>query len=294
MTGAQEGGEYFTPPSIVRLIVNVIEPDHGTLLDCAVGSAGMFVQTGYFLEQRGKDPSRSVIFYGQEKNDLTIRLARMNLAVHGLEGTIYEGKTFYDTLPDLIGACEFVMANPPFNEDMVDPERVKSDPRLPFGIPGVSQKTGAVSNANYLWIQYFYKYLNDSGRAGFVMASSATDAGYGEKRIRQELLKTGHVDAIVAIGTNFFYTRSLPCTLWFFDKAKPIERQDTVLMIDACSIYRVVTRQDSRLQRRAIEEPDRYHLALPRPARTLPDAGVGLSGARHTNWRSVWGSRYSA
>ncbi len=243
MSGAQEGGEFFTPPSLVRMIVNIIEPDHGIMLDPAFGSAGMFVQTGHFLEDRGQDPAHAVIFYGQEKSELNTRLARMNLAVHGLEGHVTVGNTFYDSLPDLIGRCDRVMANPPFNVDMVDPERVKSDPRLPFGLPGISAKTKTVSNANYLWIQYFYTYLNDQGRAGFVMASSASDAGHGEKLIRQKLVNTGHVDVMLAIGTNFFYTRSLPCTLWFFDKAKPPARQDQVLMLDARAIYRVVSRK---------------------------------------------------
>lgn len=243
MSGAQEGGEFFTPPSLVRMIVNIIEPDHGIMLDPAFGSAGMFVQTGHFLEDRGQDPAHAVIFYGQEKSELNTRLARMNLAVHGLEGHVTVGNTFYDSLPDLIGRCDRVMANPPFNVDMVDPERVKSDPRLPFGLPGISAKTKTVSNANYLWIQYFYTYLNDQGRAGFVMASSASDAGHGEKLVRQKLVNTGHVDVMLAIGTNFFYTRSLPCTLWFFDKAKPPARQDQVLMLDARAIYRVVSRK---------------------------------------------------
>lgn len=244
MSGAQEGGEFFTPYSLVQTIVNIVEPTHGLILDPAVGSAGMFVQTGHFLNRSGKDPNHAVLFHGQEKSEVNTRIARMNMAVHGLEGQIVQGNTFYDRLPDLIGQCDRVMANPPFNVDMVDPERIKGDKaRLPFDLPGVSPKTKTVSNANYLWIQYFYTYLSDQGRAGFVMASSASDAGHGEKRIRQELIETGHVDVMVAIGTNFFYTRSLPCTLWFFDKNKPAPRQDQVLMLDARNIYRVVTRK---------------------------------------------------
>lgn len=245
MTGAQEGGEFFTPPSLVRLIVNIIEPDRGNVLDPAIGSGGMAVQTGHFLENRGDDAAAKITFYGQEKSDTNTRLARMNLAVHGLEGKIRQGNTFYDKWEELIGKCDYVMSNPPFNVDGVSPEKIKNDPRLftEKKIPGIAAKTKAVSNANYLWIQYFYSYLNAKGRAGFVMASSASDAGHGEKEIRQELIHTQAVDIIISIGTNFFYTRSLPCTLWFLDKGKPAEHKDKVLMIDARNIYRVVTRK---------------------------------------------------
>ncbi|MDF5738141.1 MULTISPECIES: type I restriction-modification system subunit M [unclassified Nostoc] len=245
MSGAQEGGEFFTPPSLVRTIVNMIEPDRGNVLDPACGSAGMFVQTGHFLENRGEDAAAKITFYGQEKSDTNTRLARMNLAVHALEGIIRQGNTFYDRWEELLGECDFVMSNPPFNVDGVSPEKVKTDPRLftEKKIPGIAAKTKAVSNANYLWIQYFYSYLNQRGRAGFVMASSASDAGHGEKEIREELIATQAVDMIISIGTNFFYTKSLPCTLWFFDKGKPAERQDKVLMIDARNVYRVVTRK---------------------------------------------------
>ncbi|HLP89833.1 MAG TPA: N-6 DNA methylase [Nostocaceae cyanobacterium] len=245
MTGAQEGGEFFTPPSLVRLIVNIIEPDRGNVLDPAIGSGGMAVQTGHFLENRGDDAAAKITFYGQEKSDTNTRLARMNLAVHGLEGKIRQGNTFYDKWEELIGKCDYVMSNPPFNVDGVSPEKIKNDPRLftEKKIPGIAAKTKAVSNANYLWIQYFYSYLNAKGRAGFVMASSASDAGHGEKEIRQELINTQAVDIIISIGTNFFYTRSLPCTLWFLDKGKPAEHKDKVLMIDARNIYRVVTRK---------------------------------------------------
>ncbi|MEH2057066.1 MAG: class I SAM-dependent DNA methyltransferase [Nostoc sp.] len=245
MSGAQEGGEFFTPPSLVRTIVNMIEPDRGNVLDPACGSAGMFVQTGHFVENRGEDAAAKITFYGQEKSDTNTRLARMNLAVHGLEGIVRQGNTFYDRWEELLGECDFVMSNPPFNVDGVSPEKVKTDSRLftEKKIPGIAAKTKAVSNANYLWIQYFYSYLNERGRAGFVMASSASDAGHGEKEIREELIATQAVDMIISIGTNFFYTKSLPCTLWFFDKGKPAERQDKVLMIDARNVYRVVTRK---------------------------------------------------
>ncbi|MFS0514828.1 N-6 DNA methylase [Nostoc sp. UIC 10607] len=245
MSGAQEGGEFFTPPSLVRTIVNVIEPSKGIVFDPACGSAGMFVQTGYFVERSGDNPSEKITFYGQEKSETNTRLAKMNLAVHGLDGDIRLGNTFYDRREDLIGACHYVMSNPPFNVDGVSPEKVKGDARLftEKKIPGISIKTKTVSNANYLWIQYFYSYLNETGRAGFVMASSASDAGHGEKEIRQEIIATGGVDVVIAIGTNFFYTRPLRCTLWFFDRGKPAERQNKTLMIDARSIHRVISRK---------------------------------------------------
>jgi len=247
MSGAQEGGEFFTPPSLVRMIVGVIEPDHGLVLDPACGSAGMFVQTGHFIENvRHAVVNDSVTFHGQEKSDTNTKLARMNLVVHGLDASnIRQGNTFYDQAEHLIGQCDFVMANPPFNVDGVDTKKVEAQVdeagRLPFGLPGTNAKTGAISNANSLWIQYFYAYLNDTGRAGFVMASSASDAGNKDRDIREKLVKTGHVDVMMAIGNKFFYTRSLPCTLWFFDKGKPQDLQDQVLMIDARNVYHVVS-----------------------------------------------------
>ena len=247
MSGAQEGGEFFTPPSLVRMIVNVIEPDRGLVLDPACGSAGMFVQTGHFIEEvRHQVVNDAVTFHGQEKSDTNTKLARMNLVVHGLDASnIRQGNTFYDQIDHLIGQCDFVMANPPFNVDGVITQKVEGqvDPagRLPFGLPGTNAKTGAISNANSLWIQYFYAYLNDTGRAGFVMASSASDAGNKDRDIREKLVKSGHVDVMMAIGNKFFYTRSLPCTLWFFDKGKPQDLQDQVLMIDARNVYHVVS-----------------------------------------------------
>lgn len=254
-SGAQEGGEFFTPPSLVRMIVNVIEPDHGIVLDPACGSAGMFVQTGHFIEEvRHKSASEvNITFYGQEKADLNSKLARLNLAVHGLEGNIRIGNTFYEDHHQLLGSCDFVLANPPFNVDSVQVAKIKSQVgenqagRLPFGLPGIAGKgknkgdSDTISNANSLWVQYFYSYLNDRGRAGFVMASSASDAGNKDKDIRQKLVETGHVDVMMSIGPKFFYTRSLPCTLWFFDKGKPAKLRDSVLMIDARNVYTVVS-----------------------------------------------------
>lgn len=242
MTGAQEGGEFFTPMSLVQTIVNVIEPDHGIVFDPACGSAGMFVQTGYFIESEGLKPAEKVTFYGQEKAELNTKLAKMNLTVHGLEGKIFEGNTFYEDKHNLVGGADFVMANPPFNVDGVDKTKdvVKKDPRL---ILDGKVNLPKNDNANYLWIQYFYNYLKPTGRAGFVMASSASDAGHSEKDIREKLVKTGAVDVMMAIGNNFFYTRSLPCTLWFFDRAKELDtdKKDKVLMLDARKIYRKVT-----------------------------------------------------
>lgn len=242
MTGAQEGGEFFTPMSLVQTIVNVIEPDHGIVLDPACGSAGMFVQTGYFIENEGLKPAEKVTFYGQEKAEINTKLAKMNLAVHGLEGNIQEGNTFYEDKHNLAGGADFVMANPPFNVDGVDKAKdsVKNDPRLILDSKVSLPKN---DNANYLWILYFYNYLKPTGRAGFVMASSASDAGHSEKEIREKLVKTGAVDVMMAIGNNFFYTRSLPCTLWFFDRAKESDKKksDKVLMLDARKIYRKVT-----------------------------------------------------
>lgn len=239
---AHDGGEFFTPAALVRMIVNVIEPDHGTILDPACGSGGMFVQSGHFIEQiRHENPSARVVFHGYEKNQTTINLAKMNLAVHGLEGEITKAITYYEDPHELLGKADFVMANPPFNVDEVD-AAVKTDPRLPFGLPGVN-KSKKVSNANYIWISFFYSYLNDTGRAGFVMSSQASSAGRDEAEVRRKLVETGAVDVMLDIRGNFFYTRTVPCQLWFLDKAKPEERRDKVLMIDARNVYRKVTRK---------------------------------------------------
>ena len=246
MSGAQEGGEFFTPPSLVRMIVNVIEPTQGVVFDPACGSAGMFVQTGHFLDRLDTNVAQKVTFYGQELLETNTRLAKMNLAVHGLDGNIRQSNTFDDPRQELIGACDYVMANPPFNVDMVDLKRIYNDERLftTKKIPGTSKRSGKVSNANYLWVQYFYSYLKKGvGRAGFVMPSSASDSGHGEKAIREEIIATGDVDVIISIGTNFFYVQSLPCMLWFFDKGKPTRLKDKVLMIDARNIYRIVSRR---------------------------------------------------
>jgi type I restriction enzyme M protein len=239
---AHDGGEFFTPVSIVQTIVNVIEPDHGTVLDPACGSGGMFVQSAHFIEGLKKRASEQATFYGMEKNPTTIRLAKMNLAVHGLEGKIDKAITYYEDPHELVGKCDFVMANPPFNVDEIDADKIRRDPRLPFQLPGVNNQ-GKVSNGNYVWISYFDAYLNKNGRAGFVMSSQASSAGGEEARVRRDLIKSGDVDIMVSIRGNFFYTRTVPCELWFLNKAKPKEHHGKVLMIDARGIYRKVTRK---------------------------------------------------
>lgn len=241
---AQDDGVFFTPKSLVKMIVNILEPREGILLDPACGSGGMFVQTGDFVEHAGMLANNTMTFYGQEKVEYNAQLCLMNLAVHGLSGVIKSGdeaNTFYHDAHNLDGCCDYVMANPPFNVDKVKAESAQSAGRLPFGMPAVN-KNKEVGNANYLWISYFYSYLNEHGRAGFVMASSATDSQSKDKDIREQLVKTGHVDVMVSVGNNFFYTKSLPCSLWFFDKGKKEELRDKVLFIDARNYYTVVDR----------------------------------------------------
>lgn len=239
---AHDGGEFFTPISLVSMIANVVEPQKGTILDPACGSGGMFVQSAHFLERMRENPAEKLTFRGLEKNATTIRLAKMNLAVHGLEGDIQKAITYYEDPHDLLKKADFVMANPPFNVDEVDADKVKNDPRLPFGLPGVN-KGGKVSNGNYLWISYFHSYLGPKGRAGFVMSSQASSAGHGEAEVRRKIIETGDVDVMMSIRSNFFYTRTVPCELWFFDKGKPADRRDKVLMIDARNVFRKVTRK---------------------------------------------------
>ena len=166
----------------------------------------------------------------------------MMLAVHGLEGDIKQAITYYEDPHELVGKADYVMVNPPFNVDEIDADKVETDPRLHFGLPGVNKK-GKVSNGNYIWISYFYRYLNETGRAGFVMSSQASSAGGGEARVRRQVVETGDVEVMIAIRSNFFYTRSVPCELWFFNRAKAEARCDKVLMIDARNIYRKVTRK---------------------------------------------------
>lgn len=241
---ASDDGVFFTPKSLVKMIVNIIEPKSGILFDPACGSGGMFIQSGDFVNQSGMNVNSAMTFYGQEKVEYNAQLCLMNMAVHGLTGVIKSGdeaNSFYHDAHNLDGCCDYVMANPPFNVDKVKAESCENAKRLPFGIPGIN-KNKEVGNANYLWISYFYSYLNEHGRAGFVMASSATDSQGKDKDIREKLVKTGHVDAMISVGNNFFYTKSLPCSLWFFDKGKSEAIKDKVLFIDARNYYTVVDR----------------------------------------------------
>jgi type I restriction enzyme M protein len=258
MTEGQGGGEFYTPSSIVKLLAEIIEPFHGRILDPACGSGGMFVQSARFVAEHQKNPAAELAICGVEKTDETGRLCRLNLAVHGLEGDIKHGgnvNSYYDDPHTATGAFDFVLANPPFNVNAVDKERLKdmvgAGRRFPFGLP-------RTDNANYLWIQLFYSALNATGRAGFVMANSASDARSSEQELRQKLIEARAVDVMVAVGPNMFYTVTLPCTLWFLDKGKaslpsPLagegpgerghpNRRDTVLFIDARHIYRQIDR----------------------------------------------------
>lgn len=235
MSEGQKGGEFFTPTSIVKLIVEIIEPYHGRIYDPACGSGGMFVQSAAFVERHERSAT-DISIYGQEKVDETIRLCKMNLAVHGLAGDIRQGNSYYEDIHKSASKFDFVMANPPFNVDRVDKERLKDDPRFPFGLP-------KADNANYLWIQKFYSALNESGRAGFVMANSARDARGSELEILRKLLEDHAVDVMVSVGPNFFYTVTLQCTLWFFDRGKKkTARKDKVLFIDARHLFRQIDR----------------------------------------------------
>ncbi|HJQ96173.1 MAG TPA: class I SAM-dependent DNA methyltransferase [Acidimicrobiia bacterium] len=236
MTEGQRGGEFFTPTSIVKLIVDIIEPYKGRILDPACGSGGMFVQSARFVEEHQRNPTSEISIFGQERVEETIRLAKMNLAVHGLGGQIVPSNTYYEDPHDSVGRFDFVIANPPFNVNAIDKDRIKDDKRYPYGIP-------SVDNGNYLWIQIFSSALNETGRAGFVMANSASDARHSELAIRRKLIEDRQVDVMVAVGSNFFYTVTLPVTLWFLDKGKKhTDRVDKVLFIDARSVFRQVDR----------------------------------------------------
>jgi type I restriction enzyme M protein len=247
MAEGQRGGEFFTPTSLVKLIVEVIEPYHGRIYDPACGSGGMFVQSAKFVERHKKNPSAEISVYGQEKTAETVRLCKMNLAVHGLSGDIRQGNIYYEDIHNSIGKFDFVMANPPFNVDGVVKEKIKDDKRFSYGIP-------KPNNANYLWIQIFLSALNDKGRAGFVMANSASDARQSEMEIRKRLIEENIVDVMIAIGSNFFYAVILPCTLWFFDKGKKeTDRKDNVLFIDARHIYKQIDRAQREFTPEQIE-----------------------------------------
>lgn len=237
MTEGQKGGEFFTPTSIVQLIVQIIEPFHGRIYDPACGSGGMFVQSAHFVENHRKNPNAELSVFGQEKTTETVRLCKMNLAVHGLSGDIREANSYYEDLHKAVGKFDFVMANPPFNVDRIDKSRIKDDTaRFPLGMPNVD-------NGNYLWIQLFASSLNEKGRAGFVMANSASDARSSEMEIRKKLIQQHVVDVMVSVGPNMFYTVTLPCTLWFLDKGKKkTPREHQVLFVDARKLFRQVDR----------------------------------------------------
>jgi type I restriction enzyme M protein len=277
MAEGQKGGEFFTPTSIVKLIVEVIEPYSGRILDPACGSGGMFVQSAKFVEKHQQNPSDQISIYGQEKVAETVRLCRMNLAVHGLSGDIRQANTYYDNAHNCIGKFDFVMANPPFNVNGVDKEKIKDDKRYRLGLP----KT---DNANYIWIQEFYSALKDTGRAGFVMANSASDARASEMEIREKLIRDRVVDVMISVGPNFFYTVTLPCTLWFFDKGKrDTNHADKVLFIDARQIYNQIDRAHREFKPEQIEfianivrlyrgeEPEDLHGGGEMTAQRFPD-----------------------
>lgn len=229
-------GEFFTPTSIVRLIVEILQPFHGKIYDPACGSGGMFVQSAHFVERHRRDPSQELSIYGQERVSDTMKLAKMNLAIHGLGGDIRQGNSYYEDLHESVEEFDFVMANPPFNVNEIDKAKLQDDPRFPFGLP-------KPDNGNYIWIQAFYSALNRNGRAGFVMANSASDAQHSELEIRRKLIEDRSVDVIIAVGTNMFYTVTLPVTLWFLDRGKKYTDQaDHVLFIDAREVYNQIDR----------------------------------------------------
>ena len=236
MAEGQKGGEFFTPTSIVKLIVEILEPFKGKILDPACGSGGMFVQSARFVEQHKKNPSSEISIYGEEKTAETIRLCKMNLAVHGLEGDIKQGNTYYEDIHKSLGKFDFVLANPPFNVNGIDKDKIKNDKRFCYGLP-------RADNGNYLWIQIFWATLNENGRAGFVMANSASDARQSEFDLRKAMVDDYGVDVMISVSSNFFYTVTLPCTLWFLDKGKKnTKRKDNVLFIDARNIFTQVDR----------------------------------------------------
>ncbi len=250
----QGGGEFFTPTSVVKLMVEVIEPYSGTIFDPACGSGGMFVQSSYFIDRRRQElhdtDTKDLMVYGTEKTSDTVKLARMNLAVNGLRGEIKPANSYYEDPFDSFGKFDFVMANPPFNVDDVNLDRVKSQVRFnTYGIPqNKTKNTGkkkdnpnTVPNANYLWINLFATSLKPTGRAALVMANSASDARNSEADVRKNLIKSGVISGMLTLPKNMFYTVTLPATLWFFDKANE-GKKARVLFVDARNIFRQVNR----------------------------------------------------
>jgi type I restriction enzyme M protein len=250
-----KGGEFFTPQSIVKLLVEVIEPYHGRIYDPACGSGGMFVQSARFVAEHANGKSQvmdEVAIYGQEKGEANMRVAKMNLAIHGLSGKIALVNSFYEDAHESVGKFDFVLANPPFNvkgkdkngQMVIDPARLQGDPRYYLGLPLTGKNE--ISNANYLWMQMFASALFQQGRAGFVMANSASDAGNAEKEIRKKMIEAGLVDVIISVGTNMFLNATLSCTLWFFDKRKAgSARQNKILFINAQDIFTEIDRAHS-------------------------------------------------
>jgi type I restriction enzyme M protein len=237
MGEGQRGGQFFTPTTLVRLIVEIIDPYDGKIFDPACGSCGMFVQSGKFIERHREQPAEHLSIYGQERVEETVKLGKMNLAVNGLSGQVREANSYYEDPFRCVGAFDFLMANPPFNVDKVDKAKLVDDPRFPFGLP-------QADNANYLWIELFYSALNERGRAGFVMANSAGDARGSELEIRKQLIESGAIDVIVSVASNFFLTVTLSCTLWFLDKGKVDDPEigEQVLFVDARRVFRQIDR----------------------------------------------------
>lgn len=261
-----KGGEFFTPQSIVKLIVEILEPYHGRIFDPACGSGGMFVQSAHFVEKHSNGNGKSqvmseVALYGQEKGEGNVRIAKMNLAIHGLSGNIAIVNSYYEDPFSSVGKFDYVLANPPFNvkgkdknkQLVIDPARLKGDPRYYLGLPVTGK--GEISNANYLWMQIFASALSSKGRAGFVMANSAGDAGNAEKEIRKKMVEAGLVDVIISVGSNMFLNATLSCTLWFLDKSKKeADRQNQVLFINAQDIFTVIDRAHSTWTDEQIQE----------------------------------------
>lgn len=264
LSEGQNGGEFFTAQSIVKLLVKVIEPYHGRIYDPACGSGGMFVQSANFVKAHLKNKSQvmeEVAIYGQEKTDSTVKIAKMNLAIHGLSGKIIQANSFYEDVHESVGKFDFVLANPPFNvkgkdksgQLVIDPSRLHGDPRYYLGLPLTGKKE--ITNANYLWMQMFASALNSKGRAGFVMANSATDAGNAEKEIRKKMVDESLVDVIISTPSNMFLNVTLSATLWFFDKSKKgTERENKVLFINAQDIFTPVDRAHNRWTDEQIQE----------------------------------------
>lgn len=260
----QNGGEFFTAQPIVKLLVEVIEPYEGRIYDPACGSGGMFVQSANFVQKHkdyGSQVMDKITIYGQEKVSSTVNIAKMNLAIHGLSGKIVQANTYYEDPFNSNGKFDFVLANPPFNvsgvdknkQVVIDPKKIEGDKRFSFGLP-LTQK-GDVTNANYLWAQIFANSLSSKGRAGFVMANSATDANHAEREIRKRLIEEDLVDVMIAVGSNMFLNVTLSCTLWFFDKGKKqSDRKGKVLFINAQDIYTPVDRAHNTWTEEQIQE----------------------------------------